>query len=320
MIGRRYYRTKVLQALYAWFQGGEERIEIAEKNLLHGIEQFYELYFLFFSFFIEITDFYRKRIEDARHKFLPTAEELNPSQKFFQNRIVRSILSNKDLQHQKNRYRFSWTEDQEMIRKVFLKIRNSKDMKDYLASGISSFNEDQETVHKLVRKYIARSPEFRSYCEERSIHWSYDFNLASLFVQKTVLLMHEQFSDSSSFLDLFNKEEDGDPAEEERFITDLFRKTILHSDEYEEMIRLKTKNWEIERIAMTDIILLKMGIAELINFPTIPVKVTLNEYIDISKNFSTPKSKIFVNGILDKIIETLQAENKIKKHGRGLIT
>ena len=320
MVGRRYYRTKVLQALYAWFQGGENRMDVAERNLLQGIEQFYELYFLLFSFFAEIIDFYRRRTEDARHKFLPTAEELNPSQKFFENRIIASILHNKDLQRQINHYKFSWTEEQEMIRKVFLKIRNSKDMKDYLASGNGSFKEDQEIVHKLFRKFISRSPELLFFCEERSIHWGDDFDLAALFIQKTILLINEKFSENDGFLSLFHKEEDDDPADDKRFIIELFRKTILHSGEYEEIVKEKTKNWEIERIALTDIILLKMAITELIGFPTIPVKVTLNEYIDISKNYSTPKSKLFINGILDKIVESLNAEKKIKKLGRGLIT
>jgi transcription antitermination protein NusB len=320
MVGRRYYRIKVLLALYAWFQGGENRMEVAEKNLLNGIDKFYELYFLLFSFFIEITDFYRRRTEDAKNKFLPSEEELNPNKKFLENRIVDCILRNKDLQHHFNTYKFSWTEEQDMIRKVFLKIRNSKDLKDYLNSGNSLFKEDKEIVYKIFRKFISRSSELQFYCEERSIHWISDFDLAALFLQKTVQLIPEQFSEELSFTNLLNKDEDDDPADGQKFIIDLFRKTILHSEEFEKMIEEKTKNWELERIAITDIILIKMALTELIHFPMIPVKVTLNEYIDISKNYSTPKSKLFINGILDKLVETLKFENKIVKRGRGLLT
>jgi len=321
MVGRRYYRIKVLQALYAWFQGGERRMEVAEKNLLQSIDKFYELYFLLFSFFSEVTDFYRRRTEDAKHKFLPTAEELNPNFKFLENRMVTCILQNKDLQQQVNRYKFSWIEEQDMIRKVFLKLRNSKDLKEYLNSGTHSFKEDQEIVYKLFRKFIARSAELQSYCEERCIHWNDDYGLAALFIQKTIQMIPEDFPEDIGFPSLFNsKEEEDDPSDDQRFILELFRETVFYSEEYEHMIEGKTKNWELERIALTDIILIKMALTELIYFPTIPVKVTLNEYIDISKNYSTPKSKLFINGILDKLVESLNSDEKIIKHGRGLIT
>jgi N utilization substance protein B len=320
MVGRRYYRIKVLLALYAWFQGGEHRIEVAEKNLLQGIDKFYELYFLLFSFFLEITDFYRRRTEDAKNKFLPSAEELSPNKKFLENRVLARIIQNKDLQRHCNRYKFSWTEEQDMIRKVFLKMRNSKDMKEYLNSENSSFKEDKDIVYKLFRKFIARSSELQFYCEERSIHWTSDYDLAALFIQKTIQLIPEEFPEEADFSSLLNKEEDSDPADEQRFILELFRTTIFHSEEFEKMIEGKTKNWEIDRIALTDIILIKMALTELIHFPTIPIKVTLNEYIDISKNYSTPKSKLFINGILDKLVETLTSEEKIKKRGRGLMT
>lgn len=320
MVGRRYYRIKVLLALYAWFQGGEHRIEVAEKNLLQSIDKFYELYFLLFSFLIEITDFYRRRTEDAKSKFLPSEEELNPNKKFLENRLLASILKNKDLQRQFNRYKFSWTEEQDMIRKVFLKMRNSKDLNDYLNSGNSSFKEDKEILYKLFRKFITRSSELQYYCEERSIHWNDDYDLAALFIQKTIQLIPEQFTEEATFTSLLNKEEDNDPSDEQRFILELFRKTIVHSEEFEQMIEGKTKNWELDRIALTDIILIKMALTELIDFPTIPIKVTLNEYIDISKNYSTPKSKLFINGILDKLVESLNADEKIIKRDRGLIT
>jgi len=295
-------------------------MDVAEKNLLHGIDKFYELYFLLFSFFIEITDFYRRRTEDAKNKFLPSDEELNPNKKFLENRLFAIILQNKDLQRQFSHYKFSWTEEQDMIRKVFLKMRNSKDFKDYLNSGNSSFKEDKEIVYKLFRKFIARSSELQYYCEERSIHWTNDYELAALFIQKTIQLIPEQFTDETMFASLLNKEEDDDPADDQRFILELFRKTIFHSEEFEKMIEGKTKNWEIDRIALTDIILIKMALTELIHFPTIPIKVTLNEYIDISKNYSTPKSKLFINGILDKLVDTLTSEGKINKQGRGLLT
>ena len=321
MLGRRYYRIKVMQALYAWFQGGEQKAESEEKKLLQSIDKFYELFFLQFSFYSEIIDFYRRRSEDAKHKFYPTEEEKNPNTKFIDNQVVSFIVNNKDFQHQVNRYRFSWTEDQEMIRKVFLKLRSSKDLKEYLESEITSFEADRTIVQKLFRKYVAKSSDFRAFCEERNIFWEDDFDVAALFIQKIILLIPEKFSEKESLINLFNQdEEEENIADDHNFIMELFRKSIAHSNEYEQMIRDKTKNWELERIALTDIILIKMALAEFLHFPTIPVKVTMNEYIEISKNYSTPKSKLFINGILDKLAEGLNMEKKIKKKGRGLMT
>ena len=199
-------------------------------------------------------------------------------------------------------------------------MRNSKDLKEYLADETVSFEKDREIVYKLFRKYIAKSGELKFYCEERNIYWEDEFDLAALFIQKTIQMIPEQFPEKESFLSLFTKDDAESAQEVHEFIIQLFRKTIAHSDEYEQMIRDKTKNWELERIALTDIILIKMALAELLHFQTIPVKVTMNEYIEISKDYSTPKSKLFINGILDKLAENLEKEKKIKKKGRGLMT
>ena len=320
MLGRRFYRVKVMQALYSWYLGGENRIEVAEKKLLQSIEKFYELYFLQLSFFSEIVDFYRRRSEEAKNKFYPTEEELNPNPKFLDNIVVAAIIKNKDLGHQVNRYKFSWTDEQEMIRKVFMKLRSSKDLKEYLSDESVTFEKEREIVYKLFRKYIAKSAEFKSFCEEKDIYWEDDFDLAALFNQKTIQMIPEQFSEKDHFTDLFARDEDESADEVHEFIIQLFRKTIANSNEYEKMISDKTKNWELERIALTDIILIKMALAELMHFPTIPVKVTMNEYIEISKNYSTPKSKLFINGILDKLTDNLTKEKKIRKKGRGLMT
>jgi N utilization substance protein B len=320
MLGRRFYRVKVMQALYAWFLGGDTIAEAAEKKLLQSIEKFYELYFLQLSFYTEVIDFYRRRTEDAKTKYYPTEEEVNPNTRYLDNPLVAMINTNKDFQHQINRYKFSWTEEQEMIRKVFMKLRASKDLKTYLDDNEVSYEKDREIVYKLFRKYIAKSPELKFYCEERFMFWEDDFDLAALFIQKTIQMIPQDFTERGRFVDLFSKDEESSESEDHQFIIDLFRKTIANSTEYEQMIRDKTQNWELERIALTDIILIKMALAELMHFPTIPVKVTMNEYIEISKSFSSPKSKLFINGILDKLTENLKNEKKIKKKGRGLMT
>jgi transcription antitermination protein NusB len=319
MLGRRHYRIKVFQALYAWFQGGETRQDSAEKSLLSSIQKIHELYFIQISFFLEVIDFYRRRMEDAQHKFLPTEEEINPNRKLLTNSVIGILLANKDLQHQVTQHKISWTEEQEMLRKIHLKLRSSKDLKDYLKPGESSFEQDREIVYKLFKKYVARSAELQFFCEERNIFWIDDFQSAALLVMKTLRQLPENFSENATFPSLFEKEEDDDTEDDRAFIVNLFRKTIAQSESLGAMIEAKTKNWELERIALTDIILIKMALIEFIYFDSIPVKVTMNEYIEMSKLFSTPKSQIFINGILDKMVEDLKAESKIKKRGRGLI-
>lgn len=319
MLGRRHYRIKVFQALYAWYQGGESRQDVAERMLIQSIDKIYELYFMQLSFFLEVIDFYRRNQEDSKLKFVPTEEELNPNPKLIENPVILLLQNNADLQHQIAHYHFSWTEEQEMIRKIFTKVKNSKDLKEYLNTTDTTFEQDRDFVYKIFRKYFSKSSELQYYCEEKSIFWYDDFQSAALFILKTIKLLGPEFPEKKSLTQLFEKDEDDNPADDKKFIIDLFLKTISQSENLEELIKGKTKNWELERIALTDIILIKMALTELIQFPTIPVKVTLNEYIELSKVFSTPKSKMFINGLLDKLVDDLKKDKKIKKKGRGLI-
>jgi N utilization substance protein B len=319
MLGRRQYRIKVFQALYAWFQGGETRQEVAEKALLQSIDKIVELYFLQISFFLEVIEFYRMRLEDAKNKFYPTEEEVNPNMKLLENSLIISLQQNKDLQKQFSTYKFSWTEEQEMVRKIYLKVRNLKDLRSYFNQDETSFEADRDIVYRIFKKCISKSSELQFYCEERNIFWVEDYQSAALFILKTLKQIPENFPDSQSLVTLFPKDEDDDPKEDKKFIVELFRKTIARSEKLEEMIRGNTKNWELERIALTDIILIKMAMIELMLFHSIPVKVTMNEYIELSKLFSTPKSKLFINGLLDKLVDDLKKEKKLKKKGRGLL-
>ena len=319
MLGRRHYRIKVFQALYAWFQGGENRQDVAERTLLQSIDKIFELYYLQLSFFLEVIEFYRMRSEDAKNKFYPTEEELNPNLKLLENSVIISLQQNKELQKKFKEYKFSWTEEQEMVRKICLKVRNLKDLRTYFNQPESSFEADRDIVYRIFKKCISKSTELQFYCEERNIFWVEDYQSAALFILKTLKQIPENFQETQSLVSLFPKDEDDDPKEDKKFIAELFQKTIAQSDKLEKLIRLKTKNWELERIALTDIILIKMAMVELMQFPSIPVKVTMNEYIELSKLFSTPKSKLFINGLLDKLVEDLNKEKKIKKKGRGLL-
>jgi N utilization substance protein B len=218
------------------------------------------------------------------------------------------------------KYKISWTEEQEMVRKVYQKLKASKDHADYLASGVSSYREDQDFLEKMFRKFIAKSPDLQFYCEERNIFWDDDFEVAAVFILKTIKLMSESFGERESLTGLLTKGIEEDPEDDRKFILELFRKTIMNSEESDKLIDARTRNWELERIALTDILLIKMALTEFTNFTQIPVKVTMNEYIEISKQFSSQKSKLFINGILDKLVSDLTEEKKIRKTGRGLMT
>ncbi|MEI7981956.1 MAG: transcription antitermination factor NusB, partial [Bacteroidota bacterium] len=255
MLGRRQFRIKVLQALYAYSQGGESRLEIAEKNLLHSIDKFSELYYLLFSFLFEVVHYYAYRMEESKTKFYPTPEELNPSRKLMENRVLVQLQQNRDLQDKISKYKLSWTEEQDMVRKIYQKLKTSKDLTDYLNSAKSDYREDQEFMEKFFRKFLVKSSEFQSHCEERNIFWTDDFDIASVFVLKTMKLLKESFTDSDILTHLFVKDFDDDPQEDEKFIRELFRKTIIHGEELDKLIEPRTRNWELERIALTDIIL-----------------------------------------------------------------
>jgi transcription antitermination protein NusB len=319
MLGRRQFRIKVLQGLYAYFQGGESRIGQAEKQVHLSIEKIIDLYFLQFSFFLEIIDAYHQRMEDAKQKFYPTPEELNPNLRFLHNRVIQIIQENKPLKRRIEALKLNWADESDNIRKVMVRIRESKDYKEYMQMKESSFDTDKKFVAKILKKILLRSPELQFFCEERSIHWVDDFEIAATLVVKTIKLLPEDFPENRSLESLFTRAHPEEADEEKKFISDLFRKTILHSEEFETMIKGRLKNWELDRIAMTDILLIKMALAEFLFFPTIPTKVTLNEYIELSKHFSTSKSKLFVNGILDKLLSDLIESERVNKEGRGLI-
>ncbi len=320
MLGRRHYRIKVLQALYAYFQGGEARIEVAEKNLLTSLDKVHELYFLQLSFLLEVIHFYRFRMEESKTKFYPTPDEVNPSYKLVENRLILQLQENRQMMDDALKYKISWTEEQEMVRKVYQKLKASKDLADYLGSAVSSYREDQDFLEKLFRKFIAKSADLQFFFEERNIFWEDDFEVAAVFVIKTIKLMTESFGERDSLPGLLTKGLDEDPDDDRKFILTLFRKTVMNSDESDKLIDERTRNWELERIALTDVLLIKMALTELTNFSQIPVKVTMNEYIEISKQFSSQKSKLFINGILDKLVSDLTEQKKIKKTGRGLMT
>lgn len=314
MLNRRHLRIKVLQALYAFFQSEEENYGKIEKELLTSIDRIFDLYLYLLLSFSELKTIAEHRLEENKKKIMPTDEDLNPNRKFVDNKIIEILENMPELRKASEGRKVNWIGDehQEMFRKMFLHIRESEVFDAHMNNGVEGFEEDKAFAVELFKTEIANFPLLYNFFEERDIHWLDDIDLACSMVIKTV--KHFEEGDGNHIMDLFKDEED-----ELEFVKTLLRKTVTLDKENEKMIDDLTQNWELDRIAKMDVILMKMAITEFQVFNSIPTKVTLNEYIEISKFYSTPKSNGFINGILDKVIARLTTEGKIKKVGRGLI-
>ena len=319
MLSRRQLRIKVLQALYAFMQSVNDQLGQGEKEMLKSLDKLYEIYIYQLSFLIELVDFSKKRMEDNKQKFFPTEEDLKPNTRFVENRFYKQMVENRDLQRYISAYKINWVDEEDMIRKLMVQIRDSKDYIDYLAKPNCTYNDDKDIFIKIIKKHLSKSELLQFYYEEKSIYWSDDFHTANLLAIKTIKSYELTWNENYKLPLMFGKEIDGSKNEDKEFVVNLYRKTMIRREEYEKLIDEKVKNWEMDRIAVMDVLIIKMALVELLEFPSVPIKVTLNEYIELAKLYSTPKSKVFVNGILDKLIGDLKDQKKIKKTGRGLL-
>ncbi len=304
-----------MQSIYSFFQSEDADLAAGEKELLRSIDRTYDLYMTALVFPCELADLAANKQEIARNKMLPTADDLNPSLKFINNRLINKIRDSKNVQKEVSTHRIGWQSDPaiELIRKSWENIKNWDAYKIYMASSESSWAEDAEIVIDIFRKHVGDSDIFEQYIEEVSLHWPGDMNMA--VAPALIKTCEAATEDADIRLAPLYK----DPEDDKQFVLDLFRKTILANEESSKLIGDKTKNWEVDRIAVMDVILMQMAITELRNFSSIPVKVTLNEYIEISKTYSTPKSRQFINGILDKLVADFRVNGWINKTGRGLM-
>jgi N utilization substance protein B len=314
MLNRRHLRVKVLQALYAYHQSDNKEIKQHEKNLLQSVDMVYEMYIWMLSLISEVVQYAESDAEERKHKHLPTAEDLNPQLKILANKFILSLMANAEYLAAVKKYKVSWTFEPELAKSLFTILKNSPEYAEYLQKTGDTLQTDKDIIKFIFKKVILKSLLAEQVFEDKFIFWPVDRDVLQALIAKTF----KNFS-SDDYKQNKLAEVTGNWAEDREFITNLFQQTIRHDEQYQEMIGKKTQNWEPERIAMMDTLLMKMAIAEFINFTSIPVKVTINEYLEISKEFSTPKSNSFINGILDKILYELKADNVIRKVGRGLI-
>jgi N utilization substance protein B len=314
MLNRRHLRIKVLQTLYAYFQGDEESIKKTENELIQAVDRIYDLYLYLLLSFGELKDIAEHRIEENKKKIRPTDEDLNPNRRFVDSVIIQTLQDSYSLREAAEDRSVNWIGDEhhEMFRKILIQMKEGETWFAHMNSEATGFEEDKNFMINLFKAEIANSPLIYHFFEEKSIHWLDDIDLACQMAVKSIKAMEE--GEKFVAMPLYKDKED-----EQEFIKTLLRKTISMDSENLKLIDELTDNWELERIAKMDILLLKMAITELQVFNNIPKKVTLNEYIEISKFYSTPKSHGFINGILDKAVDRLVKDGKIAKLGRGLM-
>ncbi len=309
MLSRRQIRIKVLQSLYAFFQAEKNDLSVAERELFRSIEKVNELYIYLLLFIKELAESDQNDAGDLHLKFFPRQEELLASRRLFELKFIRSLGESKVFSDQLLFLKISWQKNLDLVRKVFLEIKKSEFYRSFLKDDKAS---EKDFLLELIRKFIESSEAVQNQIDEENIFWSDDFNFAIHLVLRTVRTYYD--NEKLELVPLYKDETD-----DKEFARQLFCQTILHNKEFEKSISERTKNWEVDRIALMDILILKMALAELITFPNIPVKVSINEFIDISKEYSTPKSKQFVNGVIDKLANDYKEQGKIVKTGRGLI-
>jgi transcription antitermination protein NusB len=319
MLSRRFLRIKVLQALYAFEQDGPESMNSGEKQLLASFDKLYELFLWQISLVIEISSFARNHIEEGKSKFIPSYEDLHPNLRFLENRLIIQLANNRDYLKKANSLKIAWIDSDELLRRLFNIMCESEAYQSYMDAESVSYNDDKEFVEKLLIDLWSDNDLLRSYFEERSIYWTDDFDIALIMFQRTIKGYKAGYDEYKPLPTLLKDENEEDGGDDLQFIKSLYRNTIMHSDEFTELIARKASNWDIDRIALMDVLLLKMAMTELIDFPSIPVKVTMNEYIELSKGYSTPRSKLFINGILDKLIVEFRENGRLIKTGRGLL-
>ena len=308
MINRVLIRLKIVQIVYAYYQNGGKNLDTAEKELFFSLSKAYDLYNYLLLLMVEVTKQANKRLNAAKNKLVPTKEELFPNTKFVENRFIAQLEVNKQLLEFSNNQKKTWENEADFVKTLCDKILESDIYKEYMASETSSYEEDRELWRKLYKNIIFNNIELDQVLEDQSLYWNDDKEIVDTFVLKTIKRFDEKNGAKQELLPEFKDEEDQD------FARRLFRRTILNADYYRHLISENTKNWDLDPVAFMDVVIMQIALAEILSFPNIPVSVSLNEYVEIAKLYSTPKSGGFINGTLDGIVNSLKKENKLTKN------
>jgi N utilization substance protein B len=313
MLNRRHIRIKVMQSIYVMHQQQSDQLDKEEKFLFQSIENTQDLYLLLLSALVETKKKEELYIDIASKKHLATKEERNPSLKFVHNRVLMALSSSKALEQAlKERKINNWQQNDDIILYLIESIKDSKLYQNYMKVPTSSFEEDRNFLAELYTEIIAPSEKLYDYLEDHKLTWLDDLPGINTLILKQIKQLKSE-TDSLIIPEVYKDDDD------KEFVTNLFRKTVLNEVELSKEYIDKTPNWDVDRIAEIDTIILKMAICELLKFPSIPTKVTINEYLEIAKEYSTPKSSIFINGILDNLVKEFEKDKRLTKSGRGLL-
>jgi len=305
-------RIKVIKTLYAHLKSDADSLMASQKTLVNSIDKTYDLYVLTLSLVAELAHYAEQRQELAKKKQLPTYEDLNPNRKFVDNRVVQLIANSDSVNDYLASRKLSWAAYPELIKTLYTQLEQTEYFQNYMSQQERSFKEDLALVTEFFTRELEECEMLEDVLDEMSILWNDDLGFALIMVLRTlsnVRPSHEEIK----LVPKFKSEEDLD------FACELFAKTAVNYDEYQQQIERFTRNWDVERIAFMDNLIMATAVAELVGFESIPVKVTLDEYIEIAKFYSTNSSGTFINGVLDKLVAALQQEGRINKSGRGLI-
>lgn len=314
MLNRRHIRIKVMQIVYA-FKGSEsDDLKVLERFLLKSMDSMYDLYLLLLSLMVEVNYKASDYLEKSKKKHLATQEEINPNRKFVKNEVLKLIRQNVHVKEQLEKRKLNnWKLDDEYVDIIFRELLSSDSYKSYMSNELSSFDEDKQFLIDFFKKVVAPNEKLHEYLEDKNITWMDDLPVVNTAIAKLLRKIKPEPSTYYFTPKLFKDNED------KEYAIDLLKKTILNSTAFSTEIEGKTQNWDKDRIANIDFVLLKMAICEFTRFPSIPTKVTINEYLEIAKEYSTPKSSVFINGILDKLVKEYELKGTLNKSARGLM-
>jgi len=303
MINRRHIRVKVMQSVYAMIKSYDDDVLKEEKFIKYSIKRMFDLYVLLLDLLVEVQKLAEEKQEISKKKYLATEEDLSPNRKFVENKLIKKIAESSSLTLYKEAQNLdNWSKDDEYIKIIWDLLQNSDIFSEYLNSSDDSFNSDKDFVVTFFKEIVAPNSKLAEYFEGENITWVDDIPFVNTWVVRS--LTKQKSANAFKLGSLYKNQDDQD------FVTDLFKKVILNHHSFENDIKIHTPNWETDRIADMDMILIKMGVCEFLNFPFIPTKVSINEYIEIAKDYSSEKSGYFVNGVLDKLSREFLKDKK----------
>lgn len=319
MLNRRFLRIKALQEIYAYHQSNDANLAQAERHLLDSVNKLHCLFIYQLSFWVEVKRFAEMRFEENKKKNFPTEEDLNPNLKFVNNRIINALENNRDLMRLEEGYKINWADYRDdFIRSFYNRMQEYPEYQEYMNNGKDGFADDKDFLVAIIDNHMADDDLLYDYFADRKLNFNSDYQIGLYLLWKFISEMRSSFNEDSKLPPVYATE-NREVNDDKEFAVNLFRKTILHREEFKELVDSNVDNWDYARLALMDKILIFMALTEFCDFHSIPVKVTINEYVEIAKFYSTAESRRFVNGMLDKLSKQLAEEGKLVKTGLGLI-